>query len=86
MSRYSNTKDIRTNVLEEVFATALDVSLSHSGGIIAIVNDGNKMLDDKGTSILSDCDNLLLTSSNEELEMNMKSNREKQTSIKKHRC
>lgn len=83
MSRYSNTKDISVKVLEEVFATALDVSLSHSGGIIAIVNDGNKMFDDKGITILSDCDNLLLTIINEELEKNMKANHEKQASIKK---
>lgn len=83
MSRYSNTKNIDERLLKNVFATALDVSLSHSGGIIAIVNNGGKILDKNYCSILSDCDNLSNNLSNNEIEEILKLNGEKELSIKK---
>ncbi len=84
MSRFPNTSDIPEDLLKEVFATAIDVSLSHSGGIIAIVKDGEKLFDDQNKkSILSDCDNLVNNYPYDELEKKMRNEGEKEKDIKK---
>lgn len=91
MSRYNNTKDIDKTLLESIFATAIDVSLSHSGGIIAIVNDGNKLYDSKYNdkeyndkrTILSECDNLLMDYEEKNIISILKDSGEKDYSIKK---
>ena len=74
MERYNNTEDIDKQILMEVFSSAIDVSLSHCGGIIAIVKDGmelkNSEMESKDAekeNILSECDNLLVSKNDDEL-------------------
>ena len=43
MKRSKNTRDINDQLLMEVFSSAIDVSLSHCGGIIAIVKNGMEL-------------------------------------------
>ncbi len=66
----------------EVFSTAIDVSLSHCGGIIAIVENG-KELKVKEETILSECDNLLVSKNDEELRSEFKKRGEKEYNINK---
>ena len=49
------------NIIQNVFASVLDVSFSHAGGIIAIVNtiDDNPQKNFLSTDILNPCENLL---------------------------
>lgn len=43
-------------LLNEVYSTALDVSFSHTGGIIAIIPDENKILSTTNDGVLDKCD------------------------------
>lgn len=59
-------QQIEDSILREIFASMLDVSFSHTGGIISVVSDIEKFAAD--TSILSVSDNLLNNKKNEEVE------------------
>lgn len=89
MKNYKNAEDIDIKLLEEVFSTAIDVSLSHCGGIIAIVKNGNELYsaNEKESnikkSILSECDNFLNNYDVSELEEILKENGDKKYSIDK---
>lgn len=93
MRKYKKLNNVTDELLKEIFSTAIDVSLSHCGGIIAVVEDGNNLrvinneCDEKQInsteSILSDCDNLLIDISTDELKSKMKKFGEKEASIAK---
>lgn len=48
---------IPEDIIQEIYASVLDVSFAHTGGIIAVVSDIEK-LKSKGNDILNVCDNL----------------------------
>lgn len=52
---------IRENILQSIFASMLDVSFSHTGGIIALVKDIKPLIkkDVENESVLNPCDYLL---------------------------
>lgn len=59
-----------TKLIESIFASVLDVSFSHTGGIIALVDtpwDDRKTLKLTESGILNPCDNLQIEKSAEEL-------------------
>lgn len=58
------SNNVDQNLVNEVYSTALDVSFSHTGGIIAIIPDENKILSTTNGGILDICDYI---SSTEEL-------------------
>lgn len=59
-----------TDLIENIFASVLDVSFSHTGGIIAIVDEpwkNNQRTTIEQSNILSPCDNLLSPTEDAEL-------------------
>lgn len=66
---YFKKNQVKDGLLEEIFASMLDVSFAHSGGIIAVVNDRKSLINSrkKETPILSEIDDLLSESSLEEI-------------------
>ncbi len=82
MERYKNTENIDKQILMEVFSSAIDVSLSHCGGIIAIVKDGME-LKVKEETILSECDNLFVSKNDDELREELNKSGEKNYNIEK---
>ncbi len=76
---YFNKTSIAPGLLEEIFASMLDVSFSHSGGIIAVVNDESELTKygENELPILSESDYLLSESSLEQIYNNL-------TTIKKY--
>ena len=54
---------IPDELLEQVYASTLDVSFAHTGGIIAVIHDVHDLLPDGKPPILNPCDNLLDTRS-----------------------
>ena len=83
MRKYKNLNDISDELLKEIFSTAVDVSLSHCGGIIAVVEDGKYLKTSNEQFILSDCDNLLVDLSPNQLEKELTKSGEKEHNIKK---
>lgn len=61
---FISLNNVNQNLLNEVYSTALDVSFSHTGGIIAIIPDENKILSTTNGGVLDLCDYI---SSGEEL-------------------
>ena len=58
---YLKKNQIKDGLLEEIFASMLDVSFAQSGGIIAVVNDRKSLIHSRGKEapILSETDDLL---------------------------
>jgi len=46
------------NLLRECFASSVDVTFTHTGGIIALIDAEKYFSDEKNKQVLSDCDNL----------------------------
>ena len=67
------------NLLEEIFASMLDVSFSHSGGIIAVTNDEQALTDlgNEAYPVLSESDYLLNGYTLKELESRLTNNTQK---------
>lgn len=64
--------NIDQKLLNEVYSTALDVSFSHTGGIIAIIPDENKILSTTNGGVLDICDYISSSEDFESLENYLK--------------
>lgn len=73
---YLVKNEISETLLQNVFASMLDVSFSHSGGIIAVINNLDNLLNAPKNElpILNSCD-YLLEKSNIEIESELKTNK-----------
>lgn len=65
------TGTISTNLIKQIYASVLDVSFSHTGGIIAVIPDISK-LTTKTAPVLNMCDNLLDNHTSSEIEESMR--------------
>ncbi len=75
LSDFLEKKEIEESILQSVFASMLDVSFAHTGGIIALVEDINNLLeedDNNKEAILNPCDYLLNDKSEEEINSYLK--------------
>lgn len=65
--------EISDELLQQVYASTLDVSFSHTGGIIAVVAGVSDLLETRSEKpVLNACDNLLNIQSLEEIESSIK--------------
>lgn len=83
---YFNKQNMTDEIIKSIYASMLDVSFSHTGGIIAVVNRvGDLLKEDKETPILNLCDNLKNDYSNQQIFERFKSkNKEYQESKRTH--
>lgn len=77
LSRIPPDINLLPSLIEEIYASTLDVSLAHTGGIISVVVDSEKLCDnsvgdEKQSSILSSCDYIKRRNSFEEIEQELK--------------
>lgn len=56
ISDFVKENNINPKLISEVYSTALDVSFSHTGGIIAIIPDETKIISNDDYDILDKCD------------------------------
>lgn len=71
---YAEKEQLQDSLLKEIFASMLDVSFSHTGGIISVVSDIDKIVTED--QILSVSDYLLNGKKDEEIENELRENGE----------
>lgn len=61
LEKFTKENEIDDSLIKEIYASTLDVSFSHTGGIISIINDISLLTkkENDGFPILHRCDNLL---------------------------
>ena len=70
IQNFCETANVNKTLVESIFASVLDVSFAHTGGIISVVKDISKLSNNEqdGYPILNACDYLLTSKTNEEIE------------------
>lgn len=80
---FVDSTKISQRLVNEVYSTALDVSFSHTGGIIAIIPEIDNLLSTKNGGILDECDYISSNKKLEELEKYLKDKNENKEAEKK---
>lgn len=73
---FTRNNDISDDLIESIYASTLDVSFAHTGGIISIVKDINLIIDGD-EPVLSECDHLNNGISSKNVEEHFKSRNKK---------
>lgn len=68
ISEFIKKNRIENKIIDEIYSTALDVSFSHTGGIIALVPNAKKLFSEKNIEIIDRCDYISSTDSLKDLE------------------
>lgn len=87
LEKFTKENKIENSLIEDIYASTLDVSFSHTGGIISIINDISLLTEKEndGFPILHKCDNMIeKISSNELFQYFKKQNEEYISSSNKH--
>lgn len=65
---FADKNNLDSNLIDEIYSTALDVSFAHTGGIIALVTEENMIDSTNDEGIVNRCDYISSEDSNEDIE------------------